>query len=100
MIARTLLLAAALCRLAAGQGFAYSCNARTAQLADGHWLGMYCLNLNTAMYGYNWTWYGCLSPENVMLRRLAERDGALTPVTTQDRSQLVPWQLGGTAVCL
>ncbi|CAK7205639.1 hypothetical protein SEUCBS139899_008418 [Sporothrix eucalyptigena] len=41
---------------AAGQlAFAGSCNIQTAQLEGSH-LGMYCNNLNTASFGYNWTW--------------------------------------------
>ncbi|CAK7229054.1 hypothetical protein SEUCBS140593_007119 [Sporothrix eucalyptigena] len=40
---------------AAGQlAFAGSCNIQTAQLEGSH-LGMYCNNLNTASFGYNWT---------------------------------------------
>ena len=41
---------------AAGQlAFAGSCNIQTAQL-NQNYLGMYCNNLNTASFGYNWTW--------------------------------------------
>ena len=43
-------------QLVAGQlALAGSCNVQTAQL-DGNYLGMYCNNLNTASFGYNWTW--------------------------------------------
>lgn len=41
---------------ATGQlAFAGSCNIQTAQLSQNY-LGMYCNNLNTASFGYNWTW--------------------------------------------
>ena len=37
-------------------GFRENCNTLSAQLV-GSDVGMYCQNKNTAMYGYNWTWY-------------------------------------------
>ncbi|KAL1902786.1 hypothetical protein Sste5346_000696 [Sporothrix stenoceras] len=47
---------AAIPQPAAGQlAFAGSCNIQTAQL-NQNYLGMYCNNLNTASFGYNWTW--------------------------------------------
>ncbi len=38
------------------RGPASLCHARSSILT-GSFLGMYCNNLNTAVYGYNWTWY-------------------------------------------
>jgi len=52
-------LAAVLGFMAAGtsaQGFSVFCSVRGSILAD-NFLGMYCNNDNTVMYGYNWTWY-------------------------------------------
>ncbi len=42
-------------QLVVGQGFATLCNVQTFDFQPT-WLGMYCNNLNTAEYGYNWTW--------------------------------------------
>ncbi len=56
LLAALTLAAAALAPAAAAQlDLAGSCNVQTAQLAHS-WLGLYCNNLNTASYGYNWTW--------------------------------------------
>ena len=45
--------------IAADGGFKENCNVWSAQL-EGQDLGLYCENKNTAMYGYNWTWYFAL----------------------------------------
>jgi hypothetical protein len=37
-------------------GFMSSCNGRTVQMSD-HYVGMYCNNEYTTLFGYNWTWY-------------------------------------------
>ncbi|KJR84855.1 uncharacterized protein SPSK_09763 [Sporothrix schenckii 1099-18] len=58
---------AAIPQLVAGQlAFAGSCNIQTAQLNQSY-LGMYCNNLNTASFGYNWTWIdldACIANSN------------------------------------
>lgn len=42
--------------LAAGQGFVETCFYKGARFTD-NFLGMYCLNNDAVIYGYNWTWY-------------------------------------------
>jgi len=63
VVTMTLVCSAGVLRLvfAADGGFKDNCNVWSAQL-EGHDLGMYCENDNTAMYGYNWTWYATSFP--------------------------------------
>jgi hypothetical protein len=38
------------------QSFVDYCGFVGANLTDTHWLGVYCRNNMTDVYGYNWTW--------------------------------------------
>lgn len=38
------------------QGFVEYCAYVGANLTDGHWLGAFCRNNMTSVFGYNYTW--------------------------------------------
>ncbi len=40
-----------------GEGFVSFCAYPGANLTDGRWLGLYCLNNDIEIWGYNYTWY-------------------------------------------
>ncbi|KAK0618589.1 hypothetical protein B0T17DRAFT_496277 [Bombardia bombarda] len=40
----------------AAGGFVDRCAYQGANLTDGHWLGIYCRNKDTQIFGYNYTW--------------------------------------------